>query len=82
MDKSPPDNKLPRIIEEIIVKYAVDANLTQTHPKKNPAPGFYLLLYRGLIVGGFCPGAFCRGAFDLEPLKIITLLESIYFENV
>ena len=40
--QNPPDNKPPRIIEEIIVKYAVDANLFQlgsTNPKKKyPAP--------------------------------------------
>ena len=49
-----PENKSPRIIEEIIAKYAVDANLFQlgsTNPKKNQAPGFFFLLYRELIVG-------------------------------
>ena len=51
-----PDNKLPRIIEEIIAKYAIEANLFplgSTNPKKkNQAPGFFLLLYQELIVGG------------------------------
>ena len=58
-----PDNKPHRIIEENIVKYAVDANLFQigsTNPKKNPARFFFSLLYWGLIVGG---------AFDLEQAK-------------
>ena len=35
--QKPPDNKPPRIIEEIIAKYAVDANLFRlesTNPKK------------------------------------------------
>ena len=53
--QKPPDNKPPRIIEEIIVKYAVDANLFRlrfTNPKKNPAPVFFM---------AFTPGAYCRG---------------------
>ena len=36
-----PDNKTPRIIEKIIVKYAVDANLFRlgsTNPKKKSRP--------------------------------------------
>ena len=40
-----PDKKPPRIIEEIIAKYAVDANLFRlgsTNPiKKNQAPGCF-----------------------------------------
>ena len=56
------DNKPPRIFEEIIAKYAVDATLFQlgsTNPKKIIQPLVYFgLLYRGLIVGR---------AFDLEP---------------
>ena len=43
--QKPPDNKPPRIIEKIIVKYAVDANLFRlgsSNPKKKfPAPGFF-----------------------------------------
>ena len=37
--QNPPDNKSPRIIEEIIVKYAIDVNLFRlgsTNPKKYP----------------------------------------------
>ena len=45
--QKPLDNKPSRIIEEIIAKYAVDANLFRlgsTNPKKkNPAPGFFFL---------------------------------------
>ena len=54
-DKKPPDNKPPRNIEEIIAKYAVDANLFRlgsTNHKKNPVPVFFWLYYRELIVGG------------------------------
>ena len=66
------------IIDEIIAKYAVDANLfrlgSTNTKKKNSAPGlfyFFRLLYWGLTIGGFCPGgfclgAFCRGAFELD----------------
>ena len=53
----PPDNKPPSIIEKIIARYAVDANLFRlgsTNPKKNSTPGFFL---------AFIPGAYCRGAF-------------------
>ena len=57
-EQKPPDNKPPRIIEEIIAKYAVAANLFRlgsTNPKKKiPAHGFFL---------AFIPGAYCRGAF-------------------
>jgi len=38
--QKPPDNKPPRIIKDIIAKYAVDANLLWL--KKNPVPGFPL----------------------------------------
>ena len=49
------DKKPPRIIEEIIAKYAVDANLFQlgsTSPTKIQFLVVFGLLYRGLIVGG------------------------------
>ena len=39
--QKPPDNKLPSIIEEIIAKYAVDANLFRlrsTNPNKKFSP--------------------------------------------
>ena len=61
-----PDNKPPRIIEEIIAKCAVDANLFglgYTNPKKNPC--FFFAFY----TGGFFPGTFCKGGFDLKPLS-------------
>ena len=65
------------IIEEIIAKYAVDANLFRlgsTNPKKKIQPQFFFwfflgLLYRGLIVVGLLSRGFiCRGVLDLEPL--------------
>ena len=73
-DKRPPGQKLPRqkpsdnnppwIIGDIIVKYAVDANLFRlgsTNPIKKIQPlvflGFFFgLIYRGLIVGGLLSG--------------------------
>ena len=65
------DNKPPKIIEAIIMKYAVDANLLRlgsTNPKKIQPLVFFLGFYiECLLSGGFCPGGFCRGAFDLEP---------------
>ena len=68
--QKPPDNNPPRIIEEIIAKYAVDANLFRlgsTNPKKNPASVFFLGFYTGgLFSGGFCPGGFWPEAFDLD----------------
>ena len=47
-----------RIIEEIIAKYAVDANLFRLGStnlrKKNPAPGYFLGFYtEGFLSGGF-----------------------------
>ena len=75
--QKPPDYKPPRIVEEIIAKYTVDANLFRqgsTNPKKEyPAFDFFLgsytggLLQRGFCPVGFYPGVFCREAFDLEP---------------
>ena len=50
-----PDNKPPRIIEEIIAKYAVDANLFGlgfANPKKKSSPGFFLGFYTGRIMSG------------------------------
>ena len=55
--QKPPDNKPPGIIEEIIAKYAVDANLFQlepTNPKKKLQPLVFLGFYTGgLLSGGF-----------------------------
>ena len=48
-----PNNEPPRIIEEIIAKYAVDAKLFRlgsTNPKKNVASRFYLFM--GFYTGG------------------------------
>jgi len=47
--QNPPDNKLPRTIEEIIAKYAADANLFRlgpTNPKKNQ-PLVFFVFYTG-----------------------------------
>ena len=56
--QKPPDNKPHKIIEEIIAKYAVDANLFQlgsTNPKKKKlAHSFFW---------AFIPGAYCREFF-------------------
>ena len=57
----------PRIIEEIIAKYAVDANLFwlgSTNPKNRiwPLLFFFGLLYRGLIIGRLLSGAYYREA--------------------
>ena len=55
-----PDKKPTRIIEEIIGKYAVDANLFRlgsTNSKKEYlAPDFFWPLYRVLFVGGLMSG--------------------------
>ena len=68
--KIPLDKNPPRIIEEIIAKYAVDANLFRlgsTNPKEKSNPWFFLGFYTGgLLSGGFCPGYFCPGAFGRE----------------
>ena len=69
--QKPSDNKPPRVIEEIIARYAVDANLFRlgsTNPKKrNPTPVFFVvffrLLYRGLIVGRLLSGWLLSGGF-------------------
>ena len=81
--KKSSDNKPPRIIiDEIIVKYAVDGNLFRlesTNLKKKIQPLFFLGFYtEGLLSGGFCPGTFCRGPFDLEPMShgMIVLLHT------
>ena len=55
--QNPPDNKHHSIIEEIIAKYAVNANLFQleyTNSKKNSSPCFFW---------AFIPGAYCLRAF-------------------
>ena len=60
--QKPPDNKPPRIIERIIVKYAVDANLYRlgsTNPKKKSSP----CLFSGFYTGAYCRGAFVRVTF-------------------
>ena len=66
-DKKPPgqkapDNKPPRIIEEIIARYAVDTNLfwlgTTNSKKKIQSQIFFF---------AFIQWAYCRGTFDLEP---------------
>ena len=63
LGKKPPDNKHLRIIEEIIAKYAVDANLFRlgsTNPKKKIQPLFFFW--------AFIPGAYYREAFVRELL--------------
>ena len=67
--KSLPDktlhNKPPRIIEEIIVKYTVDANLFRlgsTNPKKKKSsPWFFFSFFWAYCRGAFVGGAFVRG---------------------
>ena len=61
-----PDNKPPRIIEEIMVKFAVDANLFRLgsiNPKKKSSPCFFWLIYRGLIFGWLLSGDILSGGF-------------------
>ena len=58
-----PDNKPPRNIEEIIVKYTVDANLFRQgsiNLKKKIQPLFFLFFW------AFIPVAYCRRVFDLD----------------
>ena len=46
----PPDNKPPSIIEKIIARYAVDANLFRlgsTNPKKKSSPCFFFYFSTG-----------------------------------
>ena len=60
--QKPSNNKPPGITEEIIVKYADDANLFRlgsTNPKKTPAPVFLGFYTGGLLLGW----AFVRGLF-------------------
>ena len=57
-DKKPPGQKPPKIIEKIIAKYAVYANLFQlgfNNPKKKNSPWFFFF--------AFIPGAYCREPF-------------------
>ena len=72
--QKPPDNKPPRIIEKIIAKYAVDANLFRlgsTNPKKFPPHGCFL-------VGGEAPPT--KNIFFLKNIeKFLRKKISIYF---
>ena len=66
--QKPPGQNPPRSIEDIIAKYAVDANLFRlgsTYPKKKSNPWYFFgLLYRELIGGvAFVWVAFVRGLF-------------------
>ena len=84
--QKPHNNKPPRIIEEMIGKYAVDANLFRlgsTNPNKiKSSPCFFFrILHQGLIVerllsrwllsGGFLSGSFWP-RFQTCPTKLLT----------
>ena len=59
--QKPPDNKPPSIIEDIIAKYAVDANLSRlrsTNPKK-----IHFLFFFCFYTGDLLSGVFVRGLF-------------------
>ena len=65
-EQKPSDNKTPRIIEEIIAKYAVDASLFRlgsTNPEKKSSPWIFISLFWAFIPGANVRGAFVRVAF-------------------
>ena len=60
--QKPPDDKPPRIIEEISAKYAVEANLFRlgsTNPKKKSSPWFFFCSF----MEAYCWGAFVQRLF-------------------
>jgi len=58
-----PGQKPPRIIEDIITKYAVDANLFRLGSTLKKKIQSLLFFFFAFIMGAYCRG----GAFDLEP---------------